>query len=472
MTRIVLAALSLLAITACGGKSGTLTLSIVVSPGDDPFADAASARITVGTSGNHITTVPVSMGHFTYKVSFKPDNSTGPVLVEALDNSGAVIAHGQTPNLLLDAVDQGPIAVWVGRPGRVAPAAAMLATALTETASTYIPGLGILYAGGRDNTAAPTANTEIYDVFTQQIIQTAAMEQARAGGVAAALPGGVQSVVYGGSTASGFGNASTTNGTIELFDPTVGLGVWAALPIDTFPPRAYPTKIVLSSGGIVVSGGVDNNGNALSSAGLINPMGAVMLSTLASPMAAGRVGHAAAAATFPDGAGAILFGGLPAGVTGMPVAERLLGQGFSPYDVGAQENRINATATTMPNGDVLILGGKTSAGAQASGIVLTPTAPSATVTPLPAALSVAREGHTASLTGNDLVVCGGADATGTLQPTCDILDGMTYAIKATVPLATARRGASAEVMETSLVVIAGGIGVDGAPTASMEIYTP
>ncbi|HEY2746005.1 MAG TPA: hypothetical protein VGL86_15325 [Polyangia bacterium] len=472
MTRIVLAALSLLAITACGGKSGTLTLSIVVSPGDDPFADASDVRFTVGTSGNHVTTVPVSMGHFTYKVSFKPDDSTGPVLVEALDNTGAVIAHGQTPSLLLSAIDQGPIAVWVGRPGRVAPAAAMLPTPLAETASTYVPGLGVLYAGGRDNTGAATANTAVYDVFTHQIIQTAAMEQARAGGVAAAVTGGVQSVVYGGATASGFGNASAVNGTIELFDPTVGLGVWAALPIDTFPPRGYPTKIVLSSGGIVVSGGLDNNGNALASAGLINPMGSVMLSTLASPMVAARVGHAGAAATFPDGTGAIIFGGLPPGVTGVPVAERLIGQGFYIYDVGAEENRVNATATTMPNGDVLILGGKTAAGAQASGLVITPTAPAPTVTPLPSALSVAREGHTASLTGNDLVVCGGADATGTLQATCDILDGMTYAIRSTVPLATARRGASSEVMETSLVVIAGGIGSDGAPLASMEIYTP
>ena len=100
----------------------------------------------------------------------------------------------------------------------------------------------------------------------------------------------------------------------------------------------------------------------------------------------------------------------------------MLGQTFVAYDVGAQENRVNATATTMPNGDVLILGGKTATGAVASGLVITPTVPTATVTPLPMALSVARAGHTATLTGNDLVVCGGADATGTVQASCDVLD--------------------------------------------------
>ena len=126
----------------------------------------------------------------------------------------------------------------------------------------------------------------------------------------------------------------------------------------------------------------------------------------------------------------------------------------------------------MPNGDVLVLGGKSAAGAQQAGIVITPSTSPPTVTTLPNALSVAREGHTASLTGNDLVVCGGADATGTLQASCDILDATTYGLKATVPLATARRGASSETMETGVVVIAGGFGPDGAPLASMEIYTP
>ena len=121
MTRIVIACLALVAIAACGGKSGTLTLDIVTSPGDDPFGDAASVRFTVGTDTSHVTTVPVTGGHFSYKVSFKPNDMPGPVLVEALASDGTtVVAHGQTPYLLLSAVDQGPISVWVGRPGTIA----------------------------------------------------------------------------------------------------------------------------------------------------------------------------------------------------------------------------------------------------------------------------------------------------------------------------------------------------------------
>jgi len=471
MTRIVIACLALVAIAACGGKSGTLTLDIVTSPGDDPFGDAASVRFTVGTDTSHVTTVPVTGGHFSYKVSFKPNDMPGPVLVEALASDGTtVVAHGQTPYLLLSAVDQGPISVWVGRPGRVAPADAMLPKAIAETASTYVPGLGILYCGGRDATGTALPDTAVYDVFTHAIISTAPMDKARAGAIAAQASD-VHAIVYGGAQSAGFGMATAVDGELQLFDPTVGVGVWAALGVDTFAPRAYATKIILSSGAILVTGGVDASGNVLSSAGLIPNSGTIMLATLPVSMAAPRVGHVGAAAKFPEGDGAILFGGLPMGTSGLPVAERLVGQGFSAYDVGAQENRVNATATTMANGDVVILGGKTAAGAQASGLVITPTVP-ATVTPLPAILSVAREGHTASLTGNDLVVCGGADAMGAVQPSCDVIDATTYGRKSTIPLATARRGHSAEVMETGVVVLAGGFGSDGAPLASMEIYTP
>ena len=471
MKRIVIAALALVGITACGGKTGTLTLNLVTSPGDDPFADAAQVRFTVGAMGEHVTTVPVSMGHFSYKVSFKPDSTTGPVVIEALNASGTVVAHGRTPYLLLSPVDQGPISAWIGRPGRVAPAAAMLPKAVTESASAYVTGLGILYAGGRDGTGAALADTAVYDVFTHGVIATSPMQKARAGGVAAPVSN-VHAVVFGGATSAGFGVASAVDGTLELFDPTVGIGVWAALPVDTFPARAYATKTILAQGAVLITGGIDANGAAQTSAGLVNFDGAIKLATLSGPMAAARVRHAAAAAKFPDGDGALLFGGLPAGATGLPVAERVVGQAFTAYDVGAQPNRIDATATTMPNGDILILGGSTSAGAQASGLVITPTTPSATVTPLPTALSVARAGHSASLTGNDLVVCGGADAMGAAQASCDVLDATTYARKSTVPLASARRGHTSETMETGVVVIAGGLGADGAPLASIELYTP
>ena len=41
--------------------------------------------------------------------------------------------------------------------------------------------------------------------------------------------------------------------------------MWAALPVDSFPARGYATKVLLGSGAILVTGGVDASGTALSS---------------------------------------------------------------------------------------------------------------------------------------------------------------------------------------------------------------
>src|SRR5262245_62036802 len=98
----VLLWLALLAVSGsgCGGKSGTLTLRMVVSPNDDPFLESTQVRFTVGDD-QHVTTVVVQSGHFTYSSKQKPLAGPGPILVEALNASGAVVARGRTPPLPL-----------------------------------------------------------------------------------------------------------------------------------------------------------------------------------------------------------------------------------------------------------------------------------------------------------------------------------------------------------------------------------
>ena len=118
--------------------------------------------------------------------------------------------------------------------------------------------------------------------------------------------------------------------------------------------RVRRRRSCLSSGAILVTGGVDANGTALDVGGPHQPDGAIQLDD-----ARRRRWWRRASSTppprpsFPTATARILFGGLPTGTTGAPVAERLVGQAFTAYDVGAQPNRLNATATTMPNGDVL-----------------------------------------------------------------------------------------------------------------------
>jgi hypothetical protein len=96
----------------------------------------------------------------------------------------------------------------------------------------------------------------------------------------------------------------------------------------------------------------------------------------------------------------------------------------------------------------------------------------ATVTPLPEVLSVAREGHTATIVGSLLLVCGGANEAGVLQASCDRIDLATTALVDTIPLNAGRRDHTAELTETGILLIAGGVIDGGATTGSIEIYTP
>jgi hypothetical protein len=291
------------------------------------------------------------------------------------------------------------------------------------------------------------------------------MQNARTGAVAMAV--GQTILVLGG-----LGTANTPIAAAELYDPSSGLGSFSPVPADAFSPRYKADLTVLSSGSGLVTGGLDASNNRVNTAVLISTDSGAQVSAIAGPMVAGRVEHAVARAKFSDGDGAILYGGLPAGSTAA-VAERLVGQNFEAYPIAGADNRTQATASTLNSGQVIILGGhsETAGKAVASGIVVTPNTNAVNL--IPQALSTAREGHSATvLDDGNLLVCGGADSTGALVASCDLIDGNTFGIIATTPLSTGRKNHSASLMENGLVLLSGGLDAQGKPLALIEIYTP
>jgi hypothetical protein len=458
----------------CGGKKGTIQLDIVVSPLDDPFTFAAEARFTVGPQ---MKSVPVTNGHFDFSLDQQPPKDPAPVIVEALDSAGNVIGHGQTPPLSLAPVDQGPFAVWVGRPGTVAAARAVLPAGRTEMAAFGATGLGAMFAGGRDASGAPLANTAVYDVFTHQLIKSEdgslkPMSTPRAG--AAAVPSSPRGIVFGGAQSTGLGTAGGALSSGELFDPSGG-GLWAAVPSDSPPQATYaPNTIVLGSGSGLVSGGLSAAGTRITSALLISTSGTVTLTPLMMPMVAARARHAVGAARFPDGDGALLIGGLADGDPG-PVVERLIGQAFTTFTATGVENRWDASATGVPGG-VLLVGGTipdmTGARTATTSVVFLPTETTGTPMRFDTLLPTPRAAHTATKVGDDLLLCGGIDATGAPVASCEVIGTNPIVWKRTLPTGTARTGHVAVALETGPVLIAGGVDASGAPVASIEIFTP
>ena len=172
------------------------------------------------------------------------------------------------------------------------------------------------------------------------------------------------------------------------------------------------------------------------------PDGAINLTAIATPMAAPRAGHAVAAAHFPDGDGAILFGGLAAG---LDRPGRRAARGPDVRRLRRRPAPRTATAPPprrMPNGDVLILGGTDDGRRGPQRHRHHADHPGADGDAAADALSAPRAGHTATLTGNDLVVCGGADAAGTVQRQLRHPRHHHLRAQATVPLAHAAPGQS------------------------------
>jgi hypothetical protein len=140
-------------------------------------------------------------------------------------------------------------------------------------------------------------------------------------------------------------------------------------------------------------------------------------------------------------------------------------------------SRANETATLLPNGKVLIAGGEVDANDTANS--WTPTTdiydPSTgKITPGPT-MNAAREGATATLLPNgEVLIAGGRDMAGTVT-SADLYDpaaGTTGSISTTGPLNQGRYDATATLLPNGNVLIAGGFAnvVQSGPLASSEIY--
>ncbi len=135
--------------------------------------------------------------------------------------------------------------------------------------------------------------------------------------------------------------------------------------------------------------------------------------------------------------------------------------------------RQNPTATLLPNGKVLLVGGTDSVGSQLTSAELYD--PNTGLWTATGSLATARQGHTATLLSNGKVlVVGGVNSAsvGSQLTSAELYDPNTGLWTATGSLATARQGGhTATLLSNGKVLVAGGL----SPTvtvASSELYDP
>jgi N-acetylneuraminic acid mutarotase len=315
----------------------------------------------------------------------------------------------------------------------------------------------VLLTGGKGDAAAADSRVQLYDLATGTWTTTGSLNVARYSHSATLLANGRVLVAGGFKGLMSYGYTET--GTAEVYDPATG--VWSMVA-SLGQSRGGHAASLLPSGQVIVAGGSFANGGVSStrySAELFHP-------------ASGRWTSTGDPGDFPGG-GTIFSTLLRDGRFFVAQGARALV--FDPaagtWGAGATLGtaRINHTATLLPSGEVLVVGGRSTTGGTvlASAELFGPFQPSWVAT---GALISPRQHHTATVLPNGQVLAaGGNDSTSGTR--VELYDPAIKAWMGTSNFTLLRDSHTATLLPTGKVLVVGGrTGSTQIKTA--ELYDP
>lgn len=272
-------------------------------------------------------------------------------------------------------------------------------------------------------------------------------------------------------TATSFNNITVTSGTFN-----VGGSCDGSTPKAT---HYGATTTVLNNGQVLVAGGQDSPlGNpAVATAELYDPVAAKF--TLTGSMTVARAFHTAT--LLPNGT-VLVVGGLsqvePANVPLASVEVYNPTSGTFASLGSMSVARFNHTATLLADGTVLVSGGNNGSGAVTSAEIINPTL--GTFTLLANSMNAAREMATATrLPNGNVLIAGGLDMPRTVPPgllSAEIYNPTNQSFTLTAPMNNGHAGHTATLLTTGKVLVAGGENVSVVGEASnltiTELYDP
>ncbi len=303
---------------------------------------------------------------------------------------------------------------------------------------------------------------------------TGNLNTARAGQTATLLDNG-QVLVAGGAIDANLDPTAAA----ELYDPTLGTFTTTG---NMNTPRYFFTATLLNNGLVLVAGGLGPGGNSAeptNSAELYNP--ATGTFNFTGNLNTARALHTAT--LLPDGQ-VLIVGGSGGDGTPVSTAEIYdpLSGSFTPLDFYLNYARYAHTATLLPTGMVLIAGGYND-GALNTAELYDPAARAFTYTTNPSTgsqtiLNAARYYHTATLLndGQVLLVGGVGQSTTTDLASAELYNPATETFTYTGSLATliptGLDSQTATLLNNGLVLVAGGEDFNQNPLASASLYNP
>jgi N-acetylneuraminic acid mutarotase len=333
----------------------------------------------------------------------------------------------------------------------------------------------VLVAGGVGTGPAALASAEIYDPATEQWTFTGNLTKPRVGHTATLLPSG-KVLVIGGD-----GGLEPTAGTAELYDPATG--GWTATSAPNTRRWAF-TATLLNTGKVLVTGGVDIDDNTLVSGELYDP--ATDTWSYTGRLVIGRFFHTAT--PLQDGRVLVVGGWFDdlyqASMSAVELYDPVAGTWSSAARLS--QARSFHSATTLQDGRVLVAGGyqhDQDSNQDPTGFFTNPTSldgaelfdPATGTWTIVDNLSRAREGHTATLLPDgEVLVVGGFDWTARQGVTGAEL----YEVATAAWLdggSSSPTGSTATLLPNGTVLFAGGeVEFIGATTSlnSAELYIP
>ena len=330
--------------------------------------------------------------------------------------------------------------------------------------ATLLPGGKVLIAGGYNSSSGLLSSAELYDPASGTWTPTGALATAREYHTATLLPNGMVLVVGGETNQIVIGNRSLTSA--ELYDPATGR--WTATgPLKL--GRYGHTATLLQNGKVLVVGG---SGYAPATAAeLYDPASGTWTTTDA--MSTARAGHTAT--LLPDGRVLAVGGDYPYSAGGgLGLSAELYDPGTGTWTGtgGLNTDRSSHTATLLPNGKVLAIGGF-NAGVLFSAEFYDP---ATGVWTTAGTLTKGRQLHTATLLPNGKVLVSGGQGSLVFNDAVskvELYDSASGAWAAAGTMATARYAHTTTLLPDGRVLVAGGYGTNSPYNlASAELYDP
>ena len=437
------------------------------------FSDGSTADLTttVGWSSSNpsFATVNATTGLAT-------SVSLGSTVITATSGSvsGTTTLTATPAALTSISITPNPASAWIGNTTVLAftgtysdgtTAALNLVPLTSSTPSVATLGSGPGYVTGVSlgsttitATIGSVTATDVVTVLANPWSVTGSMTTNRFAHTATLLSDGT--VLVAGGLYSPTGISQYAVASSEIYDPVSG--AWTGTG-SLNAARCAHTATLLTSGKVLVTGGgnlVEASGPILASTELYDRTSGTW--TTAASLSTPRIGHTAT--LLPDGT-VLVVGGIASQNETTPLLASA-----EIYDPATDTwtptgslitARSGHTATLLQNGTVLVAGGAPRAE------IYDPATGTWTST---GSLITARAGHTATLLANGTVLVVGG--TGTVQgplSSAEIYDPGTGSWKATGSLATARSGNTATLLPDGTVLVAGG---DDEPAGVAEIYDP